>query len=356
MVLLSFGKSRGCQIGVDITSSAIKLIELKSTCNGFQVISYAVVPLREDAVVEHRIRDVAEVTRVLERVLEAAKPISRNTCVAVPASAAITKIITVPAAFENEEIERHIELESDKHIPFPFNEVAFDFQRLGLSAKQADQQEVLLVASRQQNVTQLTEVLENVGLVPVAVDVESFAVERVFAEMVHHQLGSQVLGEAVALVDIGAMFNTFYILHAGSIVYRRDTSYGGRQLTDEIRMHYGLSMSEAGFAKKRGGLPEDYDSTILSPFVDTLVQQVARSLQLYYAGGHKREVDRLLLSGGTGVLPGLRDRLAQETGIDVSLATPFAHMEIDSRIDAEALAADATALLGATGLALRTSR
>ncbi len=341
-------------VGVDITSATVKLIELRQAGSRYQVESYAVRPLREGAVVERRIRDMDEVVDALSRAVQEARPTSRNVAVAVPSSAAITKTLSLPASLNDDEIEARIELESDKHIPFPFSEVAFDFQRLGLNARYGDQQDILLVACRQQDVSQLTDVLLQTGLTPEAVDVESFAMERAFTELRHQLPDVSGQEDCVALVDIGANMNAFHVLREGRIVYSRDTIFGGRQLTDEIRNRYGLTLDEAGLAKKRGGLSEDYQLSVLDPFLDTLVQQVGRSLQLYYTAGRKHEVKRMVLAGGSSVIPGLAERLAQENGMDVVIANPLQRMKVSAHIDVQTLAGDAPAMLTACGLAMRS--
>ncbi|MCE9681331.1 type IV pilus assembly protein PilM [Halomonas alkalisoli] len=342
-------------IGVDITSATVKLIELKRAGSHHQIDSYAVRPLREGAVVERRIRDMGEVVDALRRAVESARPSSRLAVAAVPASAAITKTLTMPASLNDDEIEARIQLESDKHIPFPFSEVAFDFQRLGLNARYGDQQDILLVACRQQDVNQLTDALVQAGLTPAAVDVETFAMERAFTELRHQLPPAGGDDDCVALVDIGATMNAFHVLREGRITYSRDTVFGGRQLTEEIRVRYGLTLEEAGLAKKRGGLPEDYQTSVLAPFLDTLVQQVGRSLQLYYTAGRKHEVRRMVLAGGSSVIPGLAERLAQESGMEVVIANPFLRMRINTRVDVQTLASDAPAMLTACGLAMRSA-
>ncbi|MEC9483089.1 MAG: type IV pilus assembly protein PilM [Halomonas sp.] len=351
--MLGLSKSTKGLVGVDISSATVKLIELRRSGQQYRVESYAVQPLREGAVVERRIRNMGEVVDVIRRVVELARPHSRRVAVAVPASAAITKTLTLPASLSDEEIEARIQLESDKHIPFPFNEVAFDFQRLGLNARFGDQQDVLLVACRQQDVGQITDAVVQAGLEPAAVDVETFATERVFGLL--QPPGARGGGEdCVAMVDIGATMNAFHVLRGGRIIYSRDTVFGGRQLTEEIRSRYGLSLEEAGLAKKRGGLPEDYHASVLNPFLDTLIQQVGRSLQLYYTAGRNPEVKHIILAGGSSVIPGLGDRLAADSGMPVSIANPFANMRVGPRIDIHTLAGDAPAMLTACGLAMRT--
>lgn len=340
-------------VGVDITSATVKLIELEVSGAEPRIASYAVRPLHEGAVVERRIRDLDEVANTLTRAVEHARPHSRRAVAAVPASAAITKTLTYPASLSDDEIEARIQLESERHIPFPLNEVAFDFQRLGLNTRYPDQQDILLVACRLQDVDRLADVLRRAGLEPAAVDVETFAMERAASELLMDQAKSRPADECIALVDIGANMNAFHVLIDGRIAYTRDNVLGGRHLTEEIRKRYGLNLEEAGLAKKRGGLPDDYEPEVLMPYIDMLIQQVGRSLQLYYTSGKPRDIQRLVLAGGSSVIPGLRERLAAQSGLEVVMANPFRRMRVASRVDVQALASDAPAMLTACGLAMR---
>ena len=343
-------------IGVDITSATVKLLELKKCHDNYQVESYAVRPLREGAVVERRISDLDDVANVLRLAVERAKPSTRKAAIAVPASAAVTKTLSFPIGLSEEEIEERIIAESDQHIPFPFNEVAFDFQCLGLAPFDEGQQQVVLVACRQQDVTQLTETLERAGLEPSAVEVETFAMERSLAELRRQRKMENEPTACVGLVDIGATMNAFHVVQGGRIVYSRDTVFGGRQLTNAIRDRYDLSMEEAGFAKKHGGLPDDYHANVLNPFLEAVVQQVGRSLQLYYTAGRQQEVKHIVLAGGSSIIPGLAERIAEESGMSVSVANPFQRMQVNKRLNLRALTNDAPTMLTASGLAMRVSR
>ena len=92
-------------------------------------------------------------------------------------------------------------------------------------------------------------------------------------------------GPHIAVVDFGASSTTFSVLRDLKVIYTRDFAFGGQQLTEEIMRTYGLSMEEAGRAKKEGGLPANYQAEVLDPFIDDMCQQVSRSLQFYLASG-----------------------------------------------------------------------
>lgn len=348
--LLGIRRPTNGLIGVDITSATVKLLELEHQGGRLRVESWAVRPLPDNAVVERRIRDMGQVVMALSRAVDHASPRSRRAVVAVPTGAVITKVLSMPLAFDDDEIAQRIAMESDRHIPFPFNEVALDFQRLGVNARYSDQQDIMLVACRLQDVQLLTDALTQVGLEPAAVDVESFAMERAS----RHLLGQLTRNAASssALIDIGANMTAFHILHQGRIVHTRDNVLGGRQLTDEIRQQYRATYEEAGRAKKMGDLP-NYEQRVLSPFRETLIQQIMRLLQLYYTTAGAHRIDRLILAGGTSMIDGLPARLAEESGLEVVHANPFQSMQIGSRISSDSLARDAPAMMTACGLAMR---
>src|SRR5262245_31384237 len=159
----------------------------------------------------------------------------------------------------------------------------------------------------------------------------------------------------IACVDFGASSTTFSVLRNLKVVYTRDFAFGGQQLTEEIMRSYGLSMEEAGRAKKEGGLPANYQAEVLDPFIDDMCQQVSRSLQFYLASGSGREQpEQILVCGGCANIPGVADVIASRVGIPAERGDPLGQMKISTRALAQGVKKDATALLTACGLALRS--
>ena len=143
---------------------------------------------------------------------------------------------------------------------------------------------MLLVASRTENVEQRRAAVAAAGLNARIVDVEAFALENA-CRLMTHQMPDGGIDRTIAVVDFGASSTTFSVLRNLKIVYTRDFAFGGQQLTEEIMRTYGLTMEEAGRAKKEGGLPANYQAEVLDPFIDDMTQQVSRSLQFYLASG-----------------------------------------------------------------------
>ena len=345
-------KSQPPLVGVDISSTAVKLLQLSRTGNRYRVEHYAVEPLPPNAVVEKNIVEVEAVGEAIRRAMARSGSKARYAAAAVAGSAVITKLIPMPADLDDEEMESQIELEATNYIPYPIEEVNLDFEVLGAMPGNSEMVQVLLAASRSENVETRTSALELGGLTARVIDVEAFAIENAFA-LLADSLNVPRDG-VVAMVDVGATMTTLNILRNGRSLYSREQVFGGKQLTDEVMRRYGLSYEEAGLAKRQGGLPESYDIEVLEPFKEALVQQISRLLQFFYAGSEFNRVDQVVLAGGCASIPGVAAMVEEQLGVPTVVANPLAQMTLGPRVQAHALAQDAPALMIACGLALRS--
>lgn len=345
-------KASSAKLGIDISSSTVKLLELSRSGSRYRVESYAVEPLPPNAVVEKNITDVEGVGEAIARVLARSKTGLKTAAVAVPGSSVITKLIDMDGKLNEDEMESQIRIEADQYIPYPLDEVAIDFEVIGVMENNPDRAEVLLVACRNENVEMRVDALVVAGLTAKVVDVEAYGMERAFGLVADHIEGGE--DQTVAILDIGSTMTTLSVLHDGRTIYTREQLFGGKQLTEEIQRRYGLSFDEAGLAKKKGGLPDDYDSEVLQPFKEAVVQQVMRSLQFFFSSSQYNDVDHILLAGGTASIPGLAEMVQDKVGTSTTVANPFVDMAISSRVDAQQLSNDAPSLMIACGLALRS--
>lgn len=353
MGILSFLEKKAKPvIGLDISSTSVKLLELSRSGDRYRVESYTVKALPPNAVVEKNIADPTAVAEVVRSMVKQSKTKLKHAAVAVAGSAVITKMIDMPADLNDDAMESQIAAEADQYIPFPLEEVALDFEIQGISPRNPDQVEVLLAACRRENVEVRQQVLADSDLIAEKVDIEAYCMERAF-ELVAEQLEDQE-GQVVAIIDIGATMTTLSVLVDGKTVYTREQLFGGRQLTEEIQRRYGLSREEAGLAKKQGGLPDDYEMEVLTPFKDAVVQQVTRSLQFFFSASQYNDVDYIILAGGVASLEGLVGLIEEKLGTQTVVANPFARMSVSSRVNAVSLANDAPALMIVTGLAMRS--
>lgn len=340
-------------LGLDISSTSVKLLELSRANDRYRVESYAVEPLPPNAVVEKNISDVEGVGEAIRRVLSRSKCSSRMAAVAVAGSAVITKTIEMDASLSDDEMENQITVEADQYIPYPLDEVAIDFEVQGLSEQNPDQVEVLLAACRKENVEMREAALDLGNLKPAVVDIEAHAMKRAF-ELLKPQLGSNPEDLVVAIIDVGATMTTLSVLAEDKSIYTREQLFGGKQLTEEIQRRYSLSFEEAGLAKKQGGLPDDYQEEVLEPFKEAVLQQVTRSLQFFFSSSQYDDVDYIVLAGGTSSIDGMAGMIETKLGTPTIVANPFVDMSLSSRVDADALANDAPAMMISCGLAMRS--
>lgn len=348
-----FGKRKHTQmLGVDISSTTVKLIELSVSGDRYRVEAYSVSSLPQDAVVEKSINNVEDVAGAIRSVHAQSRTKNKLVCSAVAGSSVITKILSMPAGLKDDDLETQLTLEADQYIPYPLDEVAIDFEVQGPTPGRTDMVDVLLAACRRETIDARVEALEMADLTPRVMDVEAYAMERAF-ELIRHQADIDERA-TVAIVDIGATMTTLSVLHRGKTVYTREQLFGGKQLTDEIMRRYGLPLEEAGLAKKQGGLPDDYETDVLEPFREAVVQQVARSLQFFFSSSDFNGVDHIFLAGGVAAMDSLADLVSQRLSTPVAVANPFADMSVSPKVNAVALNSDAPAMMIACGLALRS--
>ncbi len=346
------GRKSRSLLGVDISSSAVKVLELSRNGEKYRVESYAAMSLPPQSVVEKNVAEVEAVGESVKAVLSRSRTNLTRAAAAGPGSAVITKVLRMPADMPESALETQISLEADQYIPYPLDEVSLDFELIGVAEDSPDQAEVLLVACRRDNVDTRVEALEIGGLEPKVMDVEAYAVERSFS-LIAPQLGCDE-NTVVAIVDIGASMMSLSVIVDGETVYTRDQLFGGRQLTEEIQRRYGLSAEEAGLAKKQGGLSDDYDTEVLLPFKEAVIQQVSRSLQFFFSASQYSAVDTILLAGGVAAMQGLAELVEERLSVKTVVANPFANMAIAPNVDAIRLSNDAPSMLIACGLALRS--
>ena len=348
-----FGKKKSTPVlGLDISSTTVKLLELSHTGDRYRVESYAVSSLPADAVVEKNVNDIEGVANAIRNVVSQSKTKVKAVAAAVAGSSVITKVIDMPAGLSEDDLETQLTLEADQYIPYPLEEVAIDFEVQGPMPDNDTRVEVLLAACRRETIHSRVEAIETAELSAKIMDVEAYAMERAFG-LVRDQLDIDE-ENTVAVVDIGAQMTTLSVLTNGQTMYTREQLFGGKQLTDEIMRRYGLPVEEAGLAKKQGGLPDDYEPEVLEPFKDAVVQQVARSLQFFFSSSQYNDVDYIVLAGGVSSMDGLDAMVQDKLGTPAMVANPFADMAISNKVNAVALSSDAPALMIACGLAMRS--
>jgi type IV pilus assembly protein PilM len=343
-------------VGIDISSTAIKLLELSRAGKGYRVESYAMEPLPENTVQDKNIDSdkVEIVSEAIDRAVKRAKPKAQHAAIAVAGTAVITKIITMDGGLSDDDMREQIESEQTSYLGISDDdEVNFDFQEIGPNEREPDRSDILLAACFSETLDTRVTALELSSLKAKVVDIEKYALENALTMVVQNDPEIQS-GETIAFIEVGATTTIMNILGDQKIVYTQEEMFGGKQLTEQIQSRYELTYEEANLAKRNGGLSEDYETDLLEPFKDEVAQQISRMVQFYYAQSSYGKLSHILIAGGCASIPGLVEQVNNKVGGHVSIINPFASMSIASRISKKDLINDAPALMIACGLALRT--
>jgi len=340
-------------IGLDISSSSVKLVELGQSANGEYVLErFGAESFEKGWITDGQIEKFDEVADAVKRVVGKSGTRTKQVVMAMPQSAVITKKIMLPAGLREEDYEFQVESEASQYIPFPIDEVNIDFQIIGPSANSEEEVDVLLAASRKEKVEDCVAVAEMAGVKPVVIDVEPYAI-RASVDYVNSFLPNNGQGQIIAVAMVGQSSTYLTIVLNGQTIFEREQSFGGNQLTQDIMRLYGLGPEEAESKKRAGELPDGYEEELLRPFVGQGATDIGRALQFFFTSTPYTRVDQIFLAGGSSVVPGLAEAVAERTQVPTELFSPFQGMEIAGNLRERQLRSDAPALLVATGLAMR---
>lgn len=341
-------------MGIDISSTGIKLLELSRGHSGLKLESMAMVQISRDAIVENTIIDSMVVSQALKDALAAARPSVRNVAFSVSGNAVIIKTVLMPAMSEFE-LESQIAFEADEYIPYDIDEVFLDFQILGEAPNNPDQMEVVLAACKREVIEDYQLVLKEAGLEVKCVDCCVFCLENA-AELLHGQApdgGDQQEETIHALVNIGANLVNINILRNGRSTFVRDQFFGGQNLTEEIQSAHNISFQAAEEMKLKDF--SAIDPGALTGFYEGLASELVRSLDFYVASHAGLPVQKMFISGGCALIPGIAQEMKERLGIETEVLNPFSVIQSSTRkFDAAYLEKIGPMMMVPVGLALRS--
>lgn len=348
--------SRSRLIGVDISASSVKMVELSrlgKDARELRLESYAIEPMPAEAIIDSNINHLEQVGECILRAWKKMGVRQKNIALALPSASVVTKKISVATGLREEDLVFQVETEANQYLPFAIDEVNLDFQVIGEIEDHPEETEVLIAAARKDKVEDRVAAAATAGLKVTVMDVEQFVAQAIVSRVIDSQLPDGGKNKVVALVDIGSSNTRINVFFNGESIYMRDQSFGGNQLTQEIQNQFNLSAEEAEIAKRKGTLPESYQTDVLQPFRETLALEVSRALQFFFTSTQFAQVDHIFLAGGCASIPGLEEIVSKRTEVITQVINPFAGMSVSKRISTRQLQEDAPTLLIACGLAMR---
>jgi len=345
----------GCKkkeiVGVDIGSSSSKLVQLREAKGVYHLGQVGIAPLPPEAIVDGAIMDASTVVETIDNLVKSLKLKTLNVASSISGHSVIIRKIRLPIMTE-EEMEASIQWEAEQYIPFEISEVNLDFQILGPDENDPTQMNVILVAAKKDFVNDYVAVFKECGLTPLVMDIDSFAMENAFEA--NHEIGEDGV---VALVNMGCSAMNVNVLKDGVSVFTRDITVGGNLFNEELQKRLGLSSEDSENAKLGGEVPGAEESSVVSVMSDaleSLMQEIQRSLDFFSATASDDRIQRVYITGGVSRHPQVRGRLAERLGLDVELLNPFRNIIIDEKqFDMEYIDAIGPLMSVAVGLAMR---
>ncbi len=339
-------------VGIDVGSSAVKIVRLRESRGTFRLENIGIMPLNPETIVDNTIMDSSAIVDAIRNILTAMKIKTKRIATSVSGHSVIIRKISLPV-MTDAELEASIQWEAEQYIPFDISEVNIDFQIIGPEAKDPSQMDVMLVAAKKDFVDDYTAVFAEAGLDPVVMDIDCFAIENMF----DYNYGF-VDEEVVALIDLGASATGVNILKGEASIFNREIQAGGNLLSEELQKRLGISSEEAERAKLGDRDIADVDSDlvdkILADAIENLVQEIQRSLDFFTATFSEDKVTKIYLTGGVSSSEKVRETLADCLGVPIERVNPFRNVSVNEKeFDPEYLDALGPMFSVATGLAMR---
>lgn len=337
-------------IGIEISSSSVKIVSLSKKENEYILNGYSIKPIPTGSIVDGNISDIDSLGSVILDALDECDTTLKHIACSIPNSKTITKNINLPASIPKTELEGQVQTEMTKHIPYALEEINLDFQFNKQLSE--DINEFTVIATKSENIDSLVAVLELAELIPKIVDVEIYAVENAinFISKVNKEFS---IDSVLGIVDIGISATKLSVLENGKLTYTREQTFGGKQLLNELQRGLGLSLKDSRQLLRTGENIESAQQPIIENFMASATQEIERALQLFYSSENAIRLDSIVLAGGFSSMKGLNQKIAEASGTQSFVISPFTRIAVNKSIEKSRLVNDQPALLTAMGLAIR---
>ncbi|MBL8733066.1 MAG: type IV pilus assembly protein PilM [Planctomycetes bacterium] len=335
-------KQRKSIVGLDIGSSSIKAVELTRDKYDFVITGYSQIEVHNEAARQEAIAEL----------LRAARFRSKRVATAVSGKNVVFRYISMPEMPEDKLVQA-VRLDADKYIPFAVEDVEIDAQKLALvqDGNNKNEMKVLLVAAKKSVVADHSRMLVELGLQPVAVGVDGFALGNAWelGDMVNP--GIQDPGRTVALVDIGATKASINILRDNVSYFAREVPMGGQDLTNAIARRLGIEPAQAETMKRDPGAEVAVVQEAVAQVLEDLGNEINLSFD-FFENQFDGEVQEVFLTGGTALLPFLEESFERIFEKRTKTWNPIEGLKVKAdNVDVEALNQLAPQLAVAIGLA-----
>ena len=317
--------------GLDIGSSCIKLAEIQDTPKGRILSCFSLMPLARGVIVDGTVVEPEVLTATIKELHKQSGCKRKKIVTSISGTAVIVKKVTF-TQIDEEELRDLIRDEGGKYLPFDNMEtVYYDFQILGENPYSPSQMDVLLVAAKKDIIDGYTEVIRDAGLLPVIMDVDSFALETMYEENYDFEEN-----DVAVLINIGASMTNLNVVRGGMSIFTRDFTIGGNSITEAIAERLGIPFEEAEKAKIEGaGEDEPARSLFRKGLIvdaDPLCSEIERSVDYFRTTFGAENIKKILFSGGGAMIPGIAEDLSHRLSIEAEVVNPFKKIQFAKNV------------------------
>jgi type IV pilus assembly protein PilM len=300
-------------IGVDIGTTSIKVCTVKHVKNGFKLSKFGRKTYDDDLLHDGNIIDQQFVAQELHTLLNETGVKSRSAAASLSSYTVITKRITIPSVAKDD-LDQSVMLEVENVIPFPLQDIYYNYYVMNPDEEKGDMMNLLIVAAKREIVDGYVNTFNLAGLNLLILDVDIFAITNL-VEMLYAPKDFSVV-----TADVGASVTNIAIVKGQSIEFTREILIGGKYLTADIGRALKIEHNEAEERKLSGG---DEAQDLFSEFVINVASEINKTINFYVATKPKETVGKIFLTGGSALIPQLKEEIETETGIEVEFLNPF---------------------------------
>jgi len=334
---VSLFSNKKSYLGVDIGNNGIKMVELAASAGRARLATYAYAEVGTNLTHSSSLADQHKVAAIIKKIYSEAKVSSRKTIAALPNFSVFSSIISLPL-MSKKELSQAISWEAKKFVPLPIEDMVLDWRPLVKKEdkdkdkgeikeaavdklkKKEEFQKILITAAPKDLVERYINVFKLANLELLAMETESFALER---SLIGHD------NAVIMIVDLGAFSSDISIVENGIPILSRSIDVGGGTITQAIARSLNIEQKRAEqFKRDIGFSSQSLNSVpkIIENTISPIINEIKYSFDLFQGRKDAGVVEKIILTGGSSVLPGLIDYLNEILQIKVYVGDPWARI------------------------------
>lgn len=320
--------------GLDIGTTAVRLVELHNSGKSKALVKYAFVPLEQNIALSESKVDQQKLAQAIKDLIDQSKVTTRNVAVGLPSQRVFTTVVDIDR-LSADEITKTIKYQADSLIPTPLAESKIDWAVLGDSAKDKDKIEVLLTSVTNSFIESRLDILESIGLNVIAFEPDHMALSR--AVIPFDTTAPQMV------IDIGNKATDMVVCMAGAPRLARSIPTGSEAIIRAATQNLNIDDKQAQQFVNKFGLSKDklegqiYNAIIGT--IDILITEMDKSIKFFQTRYPDVKIERIIMTGGASALPDFPLYVANKFGLNVEIGNAWRNVSFPADRQNELLAA-----------------